>query len=456
VLAWVSLGVERNRLLFMADMKDAQAGRAQWRRLVDGADQISDLTLGQHQGQPVVYLRSAKGAPRFQVLRLSLAQGDLAKADVVVPHGEGVITSMSGARDALYLTRRMGVNTGLWRLAHDGGALEEVTLPLAGTVDLRQASSTQDGVIARVSAWTRAGTDYRWDPARKTATPLVLAHVGAFDAPSGIQAREVMVRSHDGVMVPASILARSDIKLDGSNPTLLYGYGAYGSVESPGYSPTRLAWLERGGIYVFAHVRGGGVLGDDWYRAGHKTTKPNTWKDGIAVAEWLIANGYTSRQKLGINGGSAGGIFVGRAITERPDLFAAAVPAVPVLDTVRSEQRANGVANVPEYGTVAKEDEFRGLLAMSSYHALKPGTQYPAVLLTHGVNDIRVDVWQSAKFAARLAATGSAKPVLMLLDYEAGHGAGSSRLQAQERQASVWAFLLWQFGVKEFQPPVPG
>lgn len=283
-----------------------------------------------------------------------------------------------------------------------------------------------------------------------------LAHAGAFDAPPGIQAREVMVRSHDGVMVPVSILSRSDVKLDGSNPTILYGYGAYGTVETPGFSAARLAWLEQGGIYAIAHVRGGGVFGDAWHKAGHKTTKPNTWKDGIAVAEWLIAIGYTSAQKLAIYGGSAGGIFIGRAITERPDLFAAAVPAVPVLDTVRSELRANGVGNVPEYGTVTKEDEFRALLEMSSYNALKVGTRYPAVMLVHGVNDTRVDVWQSAKFAARLTATGSAiegaQPVLMRLDFEAGHGQGSSRTQAQERQADIWAFMLWQFGVPGFQP----
>ena len=319
-------------------------------------------------------------------------------------------------------------------------------------------------MIARVSSWTRAAVDFRWDPAAGRASALVLAHVGKFDAPPGLQAREVMVRSHDGVMVPVSILSRSDLKLDGRNPTMLYGYGAYGAVESPGFSATRLAWLERGGVYAFAHVRGGGVFGDAWYRAGQKTTKPNTWRDGIAVAEWLIAQRYTSTQKLGIYGGSAGGIFVGRALTERPDLFAAAVPSVPVLDTVRSEQSANGVANVPEYGTVKKEDEFRALLAMSSYHALRSGVRYPAVMLTHGVNDVRVDVWQSAKFAARLAAVQSAdkgtskddaRPVLMRLEYEAGHGQGSSRAQAQGRLADMWAFFLWQFGEDGYQPALP-
>lgn len=193
--------------------------------------------------------------------------------------------------------------------------------------------------------------------------------------------------------------------------------------------------------------------GEPWRLAGRKQTKPNTWKDGIAVGEWLVANKYTSPSRMGIYGGSAGGIFVGRAIAERPELFAAAVPAVGVMDTVRMETSANGVANIPEFGTVKKEDEFKALLAMSSYHHLKNGVSYPGVMLVHGVNDTRVDVWQSAKFASLLASdTASNRPVLMRLDYAIGHGQGSTRAQAQETIADVYSFFLWQFGVPAFQP----
>ena len=200
-------------------------------------------------------------------------------------------------------------------------------------------------------------------------------------------------------------------------------------------------------------MRGGGSLGEEWHYAGRKVTKPNTWKDGIAVAEYLIANRYTSRERIGIYGGSAGGIFAGRAITERPDLFAAAVPSVGVMDMVRTESSANGVANIPEFGTVKNEEEFRALLAMSSYHHIKDAVKYPAVMLVHGVNDTRVDVWQSAKFASRLAAAQSeGKPVLMRLDYELGHGGGGTRSQQQAQTADIWSFFLWQFGVPEFQP----
>jgi prolyl oligopeptidase len=280
-----------------------------------------------------------------------------------------------------------------------------------------------------------------------------LQPLGPFDAPTDLVATEVRVKSHDGAMVPLSIIHKKTVVLDGNNPTLLYGYGSYGITEEPGFNPTRLAWLERGGVYAVANVRGSAVYGQDWYKAGYKATKPNTWKDLIACAEYLIAQKYTTSARLGILGGSAGGILVGRAMTERPDLFAAVIPAVGVLDAVRAETTANGVPNIPEFGTVTKEDEFRALLAMSSYHHVKEGTRYPAVLLIHGVNDPRVDVWHSSKMAARLlAASTSGKPVLLDLDYESGHGIGNTKLQRQKQVTDYYAFLLWQEGHPAFQP----
>jgi prolyl oligopeptidase len=200
-------------------------------------------------------------------------------------------------------------------------------------------------------------------------------------------------------------------------------------------------------------VRGGGIYGEEWRRAGWKSTKPNTWKDGIAVAEWLVAQGYTSPKKLSIYGGSAGGIFVGRAITERPDLFASAAIGVGNTDSLRSETRANGAGNIPEYGTFKREDEFKALLAMSPYANVRPQSSLPAVLFEHGVNDSRVDVWMTLKTASRMAAAStSGKPVLMRLEYDGGHGVGQTREQSQARTADRWAFFLWQAGKPEFQP----
>ena len=353
------------------------------------------------------------------------------------------------------MTQRQGVTTTIAaRCAQSRCAtIEQVALPVSGSASLVDADVRLPGVVVSLAGWTRTAKPYHYNPVDKKLAVLDFVRPGAFDSPQDVEAREVVVKSHDGVEIPVSVLARRDIKLDGRNPTIVYGYGSYGITENPFFSPRVYAWLERGGVYAIAHVRGSGALGEEWHHAGRKATKPNTWKDGIAVAEYLIANRYTSRERIGIYGGSAGGIFVGRAITERPELFAAAVPSVGVMDMVRTESSANGVANVPEFGTVKNEDEFRALLAMSSYHHIKDGVKYPAVMLVHGVNDTRVDVWQSAKFASRLAsAQGEGKPVLMRLDYELGHGGGGTRNQQQAQTADVWSFFLWQFGVPEFQP----
>jgi prolyl oligopeptidase len=447
--ALVFMGVDRNLQLLTADLGAARQGGPVWRRVVGSADQVTAVAVG----QGTFFLKSALGTPRYRILSLPVAEPVLARARVLVPQGDGAIGEIAAARDGLYFTRRDGVNTGLWRVPRGAAArVEAIALPFAGSVDLKSASEDRDGAVIGLVGWARAFKDYAVEPGGRVAL-LPLARPGAYDAPADIESREVLVKSHDGTLVPLSIVMKKGTPLDGRAPTILYGYGAYGVTDDPFFSPRVYAWIERGGIWATAHVRGGGVYGKDWHEAGRKTTKPNTWKDAIALGEWLVANRYTSSARMAIYGGSAGGIYVGRAITERPDLFAAAVPAVGVMDAVRMESSANGVANVPEFGTVKKEDEFKALLAMSSYHQLRDGTRYPAVMAVHGVNDIRVDVWQSAKFVSRLAtATSSGKPVLLRLEYDSGHGQGSTRAQAQVRSADLYSFLLWQFGDPAFQP----
>lgn len=200
-----------------------------------------------------------------------------------------------------------------------------------------------------------------------------------------------------------------------------------------------------GKLVAFLISRSGGEYGEEWHLAGKGKTKPNTWKDFIACAEYLIANKYTSAKHLGIEGGSAGGILISNSIAERPELFGAAISAVGVNNALRMETTANGVSNIQEFGTFKTEEGFRGLLAMDGYHKIKDGVKYPAMMMTHGANDPRVEPWMSAKFAARLqAANASGKPVLLRLDYDAGHGIGSSRKQQNEERADVYAFLLEQ------------
>ncbi len=439
-------GTQREITMYAAPLDDAIAGGAPWRRLVTPDDKVTSFSVFGDD----VYLLTHRDSPRFSVLRASLAGNGIADAKTVVPPSQLVVEEIGAARDALYVSSRDGAVQRVSRVPH-GGAPSEVRLPFSGSASLVSADPRIDGVLIEMTGWTRAWQLYQARGGKVANTGLY--PVGKYDQPRDLVTDEVKVSSWDGAMVPLSIVHKRGVALDGRNPTLLYGYGAYGITESAIFTPTRLAWLDRGGVYAVANVRGSAVYGEDWYKAGYKATKPNTWKDFIACAQWLIDHNYTSTKKLGILGGSAGGILVGRAMTERPDLFAAVVSAVGVADTVRQETTTNGYSNIVEFGTVAKEDEFRALLEMSPYAHVKAGTAYPAVLFTHGFNDPRVDVWESAKMAARvMAATTSGKPVLLDVDYEAGHGIGSTKEQVFREYADIFAFLFWQTGTPGFAP----
>lgn len=454
---YVFNGTQREFTLYIAPQAGVLAGVPQWRRLFDASAEVTGATY--HGG--VLYLQSHHNAARSQVLALDLAQPDLRNARLIVPQSARVITGIAAAADALYIEARDGNVKRLFKRAHGGADATptEVALPVAGSFALNDdeggpgaADPRLPGLVLDLQGWTRARQIYQVG-ADGGVSNTGLQPQGPFDAPADIVATEVKVKSHDGAMVPMSVIHKRGLVLDGSNPTLLYGYASYGNTEEPVYGVTRMAWLEAGGVFAVANPRGSSVYGEGWYRAGYQATKPNTWKDFIACAEWLIAQRYTSSRRLGIWGGSAGGILVGRAMTERPDLFAAVVPQVGALDMVRAEVTPNGVPNIPEFGTRTTEAGFRALLAMSTYHQVRDGVKYPAVLLAHGVNDPRVEVWHSTKTAARLmAASASGKPVLLRLDYDAGHGIGSTKEQILQERADVFAFFLWQMGVPGYQP----
>jgi prolyl oligopeptidase len=262
-----------------------------------------------------------------------------------------------------------------------------------------------------------------------------------------------MVPSHDGVKVPLTLIYKKGTKRDANNPLLMLGYGAYGNSISPVFSISFLTWTGTGGVMAIAHVRGGGELGENWHRGGFKTTKPNTWKDLISCAEYLINTKYTSAKKLAIIGGSGGGILIGRAMTERPDLFAVAIPFVGVMNPIRIEEFSNGPGNEAEFGNPKDSTEWKALLEMDAYLHLKKGQKYPATLVTAGMNDPFVAAWQPAKFAASLQAdNASGKPILFWTDFEAGHATiGMTRSRAAETWADYCSFALWQTGHPDFQ-----
>ena len=450
LIAMVGNGNQREIGVYAATIASSRDGPPAWQRIASLDDGVTDAAvIGS-----TLYLLTHRNAPRFKVVRVDLAHPDFAAAGIVVPESDAVITGIAAARDALYVRRMAGGVSDLLRLEYTIGArAAAVKLPFAGDIDALAADTRLPGVVFNTGTWTRFGAYYAYDPKTGAAVDTGLQPQGRFDNPGNLVATEVNVKAHDGTLVPLSIVHRKGLKLDGTNPTILYGYGAYGISQMPSYRPQYLAWFERGGIFAVAHVRGGGENGEAWYKGGFQQTKPNTWRDAIACAEWLVANGYTSPAKLAIEGGSAGGIFVGRSITERPDLFAAAIDQSPVSDALRSSFEANGELDKTELGTTETEAGFRALLAMSPYHHIRDGVKYPAALVVTGINDQRVDAWQGAKMAARLqTATASGKPVLLRVDFDAGHGYGSTKKQRNEELADIFAFLFWQFGVTGYVP----
>jgi prolyl oligopeptidase len=450
VIAQAINGVQREFKLWAAPLSALDGAKTPWVPLVDESDDVTDFAV---QGD-TIYLMTHKGTPRFKVLRMPLANPDIAKAETVVTPSEAVVNDIGAAKDGLYVRKMNGGNSELFRLEYAPGATaKQIALPFVGDLDGLAIDPRLPGAVFSLGGWTRFGGYYAYDPKTGKVTDTKLQPQGKYDNPSNLVATEVKAKAPDGTMIPLSIVHKKGLKLDGSSPTIVYGYGAYGIPQTPFFRPTWLPWFERGGVLAVAHVRGGGEYGEDWYKAGYKATKPNTWRDAIACAEWLVTNKYTSPGKMSIMGGSAGGIFVGRSITERPDLFGAAVAQVPVSDALRFESTANGVPNIPEFGSVKTEEGFKALLAMSPYHAVKDGVKYPAVLIATGVNDPRVDAWEAAKLAARLqTASTSDKPILLRLDYNAGHGFGSTKKSQYEERADTFAFLFWQAGVRAFQP----
>ena len=450
VIGAVVNGTQNEFKLYSAPLAALNGNKTPWVKIADNADDVTDAAVSGDW----LYLLTHKNASRFKIVRVSLTHPDLAAAEVVVAEGEGVITGIAAAKDALYARRMLGGTGDLLRVAYAAGAKPAVIKPpFDGDVGSLAADSREPGVVFGLSGWTRFGGFYAYDPRTRKTADTRLQPQGKFDTPANLVSEEVKARAADGTLIPMSIVHKKGVKLDGSNPTILWGYGSYGISQTASYSPTFLPWYERGGIFVVAHVRGGGEYGEDWYKAGYQANKPNTWRDAIACAEWLVAHNYASPSKLAIRGGSAGGILVGRAITERPDLFGAAIDDVPSSDMLRMETTANGVPNIPEFGSVKTEEGFKALYEMSSYHQIKDSVAYPAVLVTTGINDPRVDAWEAGKMAARLqAATNSGKPVLLRIDYDAGHGMGSTKKSQYEVAADRFSFLFWQFGVQGFQP----
>jgi prolyl oligopeptidase len=441
-------GVKREIDVYSVPFDANLSVKTAWKKIADQSDEITGLDV--HADE--VYLLSHKNASRFKVLRTSLSAPDLAHAEVALPASEVVITGITAAGDALYVQDLDGGIGRLRRLPYGKGSIQPIKLPFDGAIQSLVTNPTESGAWLELTSWTKSPLWYSLDAKTDKLTDTALVPPSPVDY-SQIESEEVKAKSADGTMVPLSIIHKRGLVLDGSHPTWLTGYGAYGINYDPYFDPTILAFLERGGVHAIAHVRGGGEYGEDWHQGGQKLTKQHTIDDFLAGGEYLIEHKYTSAAHLAGEGTSAGGITIGGAITQRPEMFGAALVRVGDSDSLRSETMASGPANIPEFGTVTEADGFKALFAMDAYQHAKPNTPYPAVLLTTGVNDPRVAPWQAAKMTARLQAdTSSAKPILLRVDYDAGHGIGSTKSQRDIELADELSFLFWQLGVTGYAP----
>ena len=440
VSIWV--GTEtKNRVFFKEFGGEATAGTI--RPLLDDFDAAYDFV---GNDGPVFYFNTTLEAPRGRVIAIDTRSPERAKWREVVPHSAETIETVKLINNQLVVSYLKDAHGQVKVYGLDGKLVREIALPGIGTVGGFTGHKDDTETFYSYSSYTSPTTIYRLDLATGTSTLFRQPKVD-FD-PTAYETKQVFYNSKDGTQVPMFIVHKKGLKLDGQNPTLLYGYGGFNVSMTPGFSVSNLVWLEMGGVYAVPNLRGGGEYGESWHQAGTKLRKQNVFDDFIAAAEWLIANKYTSSSKLAVSGGSNGGLLVGAIMTQRPDLIGAALPAVGVMDMLRYHNFTIGWAWKSDYGSAENADEFKALYAYSPLHNLKPGTRYPATFVTTADHDDRVVPAHSFKFAAALqAAHAGDAPVLIRIETKAGHGAGKPTSKLIEEAADKMAFLVRELGV---------
>jgi prolyl oligopeptidase len=438
-------GVQRELKLWTAPAASASSPDAPWKRFIDRNDGVTSLAI---RGDDA-FLVSDKNAPTSQILQVK-AGAPLSTATVLVPkQADRVIEDVRVASDGLYVLARRGVYSTLLRVPTGSTRIEEVSLPAKGHIAEAFTDASKPGIDINFSSWVLPPQEYAFDPATGKFTSLGIEVQGDMK-PANFTVSDREAKAHDGAMIPLTII--QPVGAPKPQITVVEAYGSYGYSLVAEFESRRAPVMNEGITYAICHVRGGGELGDDWRLAGKDANKHNNWQDDIACGEELIARGITTRDKLFLWGGSGGGITVGRAMSERPDLFAGVIDVVPAANMLRMEFSPNGPPNVPEFGTVSTEQGFRNLYAMDSVQHVKRGVHYPAVMISLGLNDPRVEPWIPAKFAAALMASGPINPVLLRVDANAGHGVGSSRTQGDLLTADWIAFIKWRAGVPGWRP----
>ncbi|HET6372764.1 MAG TPA: prolyl oligopeptidase family serine peptidase [Candidatus Polarisedimenticolia bacterium] len=396
---------------------------------------------------PVFWFHTDLKAPRGRVIAIDTTSPARERWKELVPERAETLTNVALINNIFVASYLKDARSQVELFRLDGSSAGELALPGLGSVTGFTGKRKDKETFYTYTSFTTPGTVYHYDLASGRGSVFKSPKVD-FD-PSAYETKQIFYKSKDGTRVPMFITHKKGLKLDGNNPTYLYGYGGFNISMTPGFSVTNLVWMEMGGVYAMANLRGGGEYGEDWHKAGTKLTKQNVFDDFIAAAEWLIANKYTSTPRLAIGGGSNGGLLVGACITQRPDLFGAALPAVGVMDMLRFHKFTIGWAWVSDYGSSDNPEEFKALRAYSPLHNLKPGVSYPATLVTTADHDDRVVPGHSFKFAAALqAAQAGSAPTLIRIETKAGHGAGKPTSKIIEEAADRWAFLVRTLGME--------
>lgn len=432
-------GTERKNQVFY---KDLHAPDSPVVELIAGFD--AEYSFVGSQG-PVFYVLTDQDAPLRRLIAIDTTKPQRDAWQPIIPEGKDVLQGVSLIGQHFIAQYLRDACSAVQVFDLSGKHLRNVDLPALGSAGGFGGRHDTAETFYTFTNYTTPGTIYRYDVTTGQSTVFRTPQVD-FD-PANFEARQVFFPSRDGTRIPMMIVSKKGVKLDGTNPTILYGYGGFDVSQRPGFATSTVAWVEAGGIYAVANLRGGGEYGRAWHEAGMLDKKQNVFDDFLAAAQWLIDNKYTSPRHLAIRGGSNGGLLVGAAMTQRPDLFGAAVPAVGVMDMLRFHKFTIGWAWVNEYGSADDPAQFKTLLAYSPLHNLKPGTKYPPTLITTGDHDDRVVPGHSYKFAAALqAAHAGDAPVLIRIETRAGHGAGKPTTKLIEEAADVLAFLKATIG----------
>ncbi len=440
---WLLVFVEQGWARTEIHVCDLQAGKTVFEPLIADLDAL----FGGEVIDNTFYVQTNWEAPRYRVLAIDLERPARASwREVIAERPDVVVESMAIVGKRLVLNESKDVTSAIGLYTLDGAPLPPPALPPLGSLTGLEGEWDGDELFLGFESYTVPPTVYRYHlPSGELTT---WAQVEAPIDLSRFQVERVWYPSKDGTLIPLFILSRRDLVRNGDNPTVLSGYGGFNVSNSPVFNRGVLPWLEQGGVYALANLRGGAEYGEEWHRAGMLDKKQNVFDDFHAAAEYLIREGYTRAERLGIMGGSNGGLLVGAALTQRPELFGAVVCQVPLLDMIRYHHFRIAKLWIAEYGGADDPEQFAWLLAYSPYHHVQPGTDYPAVLFTTAESDSRVDPMHARKMAALLQSHGPRRPVLLRVETEAGHGQGKPLSKRIAEQTDIWSFLAMQLGLE--------